>query len=518
METIGGAGFAGADDDQAEHVDAVLIDVLKRGDPHLFAVATEVLGDDDRGGQRSGTAEDGEGAGETPAASAGGGVVEGKDEITGGGGLQALLDDRPGCEQIRERDGAKVVTERGAGAGGCGLQRRNAGGDDHLDALPGGIFLAIQELEREGSHGIDAGIAGADQRHPPAVCGKVQRHPRAVFLLAQLGAVDLCGRGKALLTQEIEIALIADPVLGGLEQMIGLRGAPSGGPRTDADDRKLPLRPAQLRRVDHIDRAGDGAGGAGGFGFFHDQGATGAGGFERSALGHPVTAGLVEDEIGRVGEAIFLAFQGIGSEKTCRYAEMLGERMDGRFCRFQLDRDDSSDRGFGEAMPLDGRFDQLDQFGGVDIALAADAKRQRGWVVDERLSGGGGISVRHQDFTSAAFGENRLGPVQPVGAAEEGDGIAGEEGGGDGFDRFGVGDGPAGRRLVEGQTEAKIARGGDGCFDAKGFAELARKLVGAAMAAEQRHDGAAVFGDGENRGLAGFVGEDGGEEADRDGG
>ena len=82
---------------------------------------------------------------------------------------------------------------------------------------------------------------------------------------------------------------------------------------------------------------------------------------------------------------------------------------------------------------------------------------------------------------------------------------AGEERGGDGLRRFGVGDAPAGRRLVEREAEPHIAGGGDGGDAAGDRGDPAGEIVGAVMAAEQRHGHAAVFGKHDHGRLAALV-------------
>jgi hypothetical protein len=75
------------------------------------------------------------------------------------------------------------------------------------------------------------------------------------------------------------------------------------------------------------------------------------------------------------------------------------------------------------------------------------------------------------------------------------------------LDRGHVGEAPAGRRVVEGEAEAQVAGRGDRGDAAERRGDAARQLVGAAVAAEQRHGDAAVLGDGDDRGLGRFVGE-----------
>ena len=129
--------------------------------PRLRACTTGVAGGRAR-------PQDLQGAREAAAAAFGGGVVEHRDEVAGGRRLEPALDLRPRRQQVRQGDGAEVVPERRARTGRGGLQRRDPGAHDDGDALPGGIVAALQQLEDQGRHRIDPGIAGADQSDPPA--------------------------------------------------------------------------------------------------------------------------------------------------------------------------------------------------------------------------------------------------------------------------------------------------------------------------------------------------------------
>jgi hypothetical protein len=51
------------------------------------------------------------------------------------------------------------MTKRSAGPRRCRLERRDPGADHYGDALPGGLVVALQQLECKGRHGVDAGVA-----------------------------------------------------------------------------------------------------------------------------------------------------------------------------------------------------------------------------------------------------------------------------------------------------------------------------------------------------------------------
>ncbi len=116
------------------------------------------------------------------------GIVEGDDEIPPGRGLQPPCDDRPGRQQVREGDRAKIMAERGADQGGTGRQGRDA--RHHLDVdtvirRPPG---PQEDLIGQAGHAVDADIPGGDQGHGAT-------RPR--LLAGRDTSVDLLGHALA---------------------------------------------------------------------------------------------------------------------------------------------------------------------------------------------------------------------------------------------------------------------------------------------------------------------------------
>ena len=106
------------------------------------------------------------------------GIVERDDEIAIGRGLQPALDDRPGLEIVRKRDGAEVVAERRAEPRRRRLHRRDAGRDCDIELEPARIVL--DRLEHRRRHRENAGIAAGDDRDRAALRGERQGKPGAV--------------------------------------------------------------------------------------------------------------------------------------------------------------------------------------------------------------------------------------------------------------------------------------------------------------------------------------------------
>ncbi|MEZ5934595.1 MAG: hypothetical protein R3F54_22170 [Alphaproteobacteria bacterium] len=96
VEARGGAGLAGADDQEGHHVDALRGQVLQLDHVDAFALAPEISGDDDGRGRRAASPRMASGAAEALAAFLRGGVVQRDHEIAGGCRLQAPLDTAQG--------------------------------------------------------------------------------------------------------------------------------------------------------------------------------------------------------------------------------------------------------------------------------------------------------------------------------------------------------------------------------------------------------------------------------------
>jgi hypothetical protein len=135
------------------------------------------------------------------------------------------------------------VADEGAGAGGGGLKRGDAGDDVEGDAGCGGVEVAaVEKFAGERAHGVDAGVARGDERHVAALAGERQRLADAGFLGAEGKAVlGLAGREMG---DEVEVEVVADPVGGGGQGGGGGGAEPFAAAGADADDAELAARAA----------------------------------------------------------------------------------------------------------------------------------------------------------------------------------------------------------------------------------------------------------------------------------
>ena len=117
-------------------------------------------------------------------------VVERDHEVRPGGGGEPVLDDLARGEQIGERYGAEVVADRRAGAGRGGLEGGYPGKDPDRDPARGGVRPAVEHLHDERGHGVDAGIARADEGDPFPRGGKADGPGGAGALLAEVVGID----------------------------------------------------------------------------------------------------------------------------------------------------------------------------------------------------------------------------------------------------------------------------------------------------------------------------------------
>ena len=143
-------------------------------------------------------------------------------------------------------------------------------------------------------------------------------------------------------------------------------------------------RPRRWPMLSAVERRGgqaDGAGGAGGLPLRHDQRAGGRG--QRGAFGDAVAADLVEHHVGRVGEAGGFLLQPGGVEEADGHAQRRRCGVDGRFVHLDVDRAERRDGLLGQPGGGQRFADQGRHFLRRRAALAADADRQDGRVVDE---------------------------------------------------------------------------------------------------------------------------------------
>ena len=310
-----------------------------------------------------------------PGGAGGGGIVQHGDEVAGRGGAQPPLDLGPRRQQIGQRDGAEVVAER---APACAAAACSA-------ETPGLTRIATrcQAGSSPRSSSSNARAAMAMPGSPElisatlaAACGQIQRaaHPR--LLAEREGVADHLATAAA---DQIEIAGVADPVVGVVEQRARLGGSPVRAARPQADQRETPWgRPI--------------------------RGSSGAGARQRA--GGAVRSGLADHQLadrpqraprprrrratghgkhlgGRIGQTRSLRLQPARREEPGGRAELRGERMDRRLRRLEVERDHAGDR----ALARDGGAPESRPRGrsarGLDAALAANAEREHPGVDHE---------------------------------------------------------------------------------------------------------------------------------------
>ena len=133
----------------------------------------------------------------------------------------------------------EIVADGRARAGGCGLQRADAGLHRKSDAAPAGINgLAVQQLEEKRGHAVDAGIAGGDQGDAAAFSG--EREGRAAALLLRADGVGVARAAGRERVQQVEVAAVTDEVRGVGDGGVGRRRPPRSRAGADADDRDAP--------------------------------------------------------------------------------------------------------------------------------------------------------------------------------------------------------------------------------------------------------------------------------------
>ncbi len=114
------------------------------------------------------------------------------------------------------------------------------------------------------------------------------------------------------------------------------------------------------------------------------------------------------------------------------------------------------------------------------------------------------------------LGQGQVAVFQPIRRTLKGDTGTREQGRREVLMVPGVCETPAGRWVVERETETQFAGRGEGRRHAEQVAQAAGQPVGAPVAAQQRHDRAAVLGDGQHRRLAGLVADQRRQRADQD--
>ena len=144
--------------------------------------------------------------------------------------------------------------------------------------------------------------------------------------------------------------------------------------------------------------------------------------------------------------------------------------------------------------------DQPGQFLLVAAAFAAHPQGQHRRVEQQYAVLGHHRMVGHPHRRLGLGGEGQVG--QPGGVAGldlQAHRLAGQQRGGHRLGGGRIGDVPARRRFVQRDAQLQFAGGGDGGHAAQDVGDPAGQLVGAVMAAQQRHGGGTVGGDGDHR-------------------
>ncbi|OQB90023.1 MAG: hypothetical protein BWX86_02314 [Verrucomicrobia bacterium ADurb.Bin122] len=223
-----------ADDDDGEHVD------LGGGKLGEGRVQDALLGAGDlahEGDGRIGRAvaqEESAGALDLPGALLAAWVVEGGDEVAQCGGFEAALDGAPRRHEVGERDAAEVVAEHGAEFAAGGEEGADAGDGLEFD----GVALSAEAGDvfvDERGHGVDAGIAGADDDHVAMGCAGGDREACALLLLHH-GVADDLASGTEEVLHKLQVEFVADDDIGLAEHAGGEREDIVGPTWTDAND------------------------------------------------------------------------------------------------------------------------------------------------------------------------------------------------------------------------------------------------------------------------------------------
>ena len=294
-------------------------------------------------------------------------------------------------------------------------------------------------------------------------------------------------------------------------------------PRTDADHRDAPAPPPAALGLDDRGRLGDGAGAALAPRLGHGERAVQAGAGECRGLRHAVAADRAEHRLRRRREPGGLAFQRRGVEEAERHAKPRRDGVHRRLVGLQVERDDAGHCLRREPSRHEHALGEPDELLRVAAPLAADAEGQDGGMQGDI----GHVVARHHTplgdvhREAAPVPERRAAGGEPIGRrslGHEAHRLACQQRGGHGLHQRAFAEAPAGRRCVEGESQCRVAGGGDRRAGAEGVGDGAGKPVRAVVPAQQGNDAPTVFGDGDDRRLGALVREMRGEEADEDAG
>ena len=228
---------------------------------------------------------------------------------------------------------------------------------------------------------------------------------------------------------------------------------------------------------------------------------------EGRRLGNAVAPDRPVDKVGRVGEARGFRLQPRRVEKPGRPLKGRRHGVHRRFVGFQVQRHHGGDRRLGQRLAVQRVADQRHGLAGVGATLAPHADGQHLRMIDQCARPRRQALGRGRDDPLGTPGPWHRRIRQPRRSAVQAYGLAGEQIGHHPFDVAARRQVPAPRRGVEGHAEAQIPRRRDGGRAPQHRGQPARQVVGAMVAAEQRHHRAAVFRHGDDGRLASLVGE-----------
>ena len=142
-----------------------------------LAVAAEIAGEHDRRVRRARVlSRMSARAGELRAPALRDRIVEGDDEVALGGGARCALSITAQGVSRSDSEMAQKSWPSGAPARAAAACIAETPGDAMISTpRPGGSRAALEQLEHQRRHGVDAGIAGGDQRHARPSAASVER-------------------------------------------------------------------------------------------------------------------------------------------------------------------------------------------------------------------------------------------------------------------------------------------------------------------------------------------------------
>ncbi|KGW79234.1 hypothetical protein Y046_3854 [Burkholderia pseudomallei MSHR2990] len=528
-----------ADDHHRAHVDLLRGQRGERRRRERRAGAADVAAEHDDRLRRAMPAHDVERAIELHGPRARHRVVECEREIGGRRVIDAFFDDRPRLQVVRQRDQAEIVAERRAGFGRRRERGRHAGHDVELDGRPARVVGAVERLEHGGRHREHAGVARGHDRDAPAPRGELERVARALQLLAVVGYVQLLiGAQRA---RHVHVGRVADDV-----GRVGERRARGGGHQVRAAGAEAEHRQAAARDAERIGvdgRAGDGD---------RDVARLGRRRSRRARRG----ARGVDARRERRGQRGVEHAGGVArvrfdeAQRRAQRARRVGQRVLGDAPR---GRDDGRERERREIMRGErggdarGKRRQIRRRGARGRrrvragAAGGIGRRDAARVVAQALAVVIPIAIAQRDDDAARMDQQRVRVatrrmrrdadharrvrvarqrdiVEPARIAFDARAFAREQIGHEALARVEIGERVAFGRVQHARAEAQFAARRDRGRDAERVGDLARERVGAREAAQQRHDRAAVLGDGEHGRLRALVGEARRDAANRDAG